>query len=168
MSASRNAAIWYAPDGFDPGKGVNGRRMAGESLLRGWFRHAEVEEWVGLTHGPSDGAAFAAMAREFGRGRPVRTARLDAAAGIAPVGTVFFSGPNFAAEAWRRAVYGATAYGICGVTHTISTKAVMEGAWHLRAAPQTEWDAVICTSRAVRAAVGMQMDLIDRDRKSVV
>lgn len=161
MSAARNAAIWYAPDGFDPAKGVNGRRMAGESFLRGWFRHADVEEWVALTHGPSDGAAFSAAARAEGRGLPARTVRLDDARAIAPVGAMFFSGPNYAAEAWRRELWGAAAYAICGVTHTISTKAVMEGAWHLRASPQAPWDAVICTSRAVRDAVGMQMDLID-------
>lgn len=161
MTAGRNAAIWYAPDGYDPKKGLNGRRMMGESLLRGWFRHAEVEEWVALTHGPTDAQAFSARAAEYGPGKPVRTVRLDAAHGIAPVGTVFFSGPNYAVETWRRAVYGATAYGICGLTHTISTKAVMEGAWHLRASPQVEWDAVICTSTAARAAVTMQMDLID-------
>lgn len=58
MTAGRNAAIWYAPDGYDPKKGLNGRRMMGESLLRGWFRHAEVEEWVALTHGPTDAQAF--------------------------------------------------------------------------------------------------------------
>jgi len=74
---------------------------------------------------------------------------------------MFISGPNFATEAWRRSLWGQTAYSICGITHTISTKAVMEGAWHLRASPQTEWDAVICTSRAVKAAVSSQMDLID-------
>lgn len=159
--AARNAAIWYAPDGYDPGKGVNGRRMAGESFLRGWFRHAEVEEWVALTHGPSDGAAFEALAAELVPGQRARSVRLDHVPAMAPVRTMFFSGPNYATEAWRREVWGATAYSICGITHTISTKAVMEGAWHLRAAPQAEWDAVICTSTSVKAAVGMQMDLID-------
>ena len=161
MTEGRNAAIWYAPDGYDPSRGLNGRRMMGESLLRGWFRHAEVDEWVALTHGLTDADAFSARAAALGRGKPVRTVRLDGARGIAPVGTVFFSGPNYAVETWRRAVYGATAYGICGLTHTISTKAVMEGAWHLRASPQMEWDAVICTSHAARKAVVMQMDLID-------
>jgi glycosyltransferase involved in cell wall biosynthesis len=160
-SAARNAAIWYAPDGYDPGKGVNGRRMAGESFLRGWFRHADVAEWVGVTHGPTDGAAFVAAARAEGRGLPARSVLLDDARSMAPLGTMFISGPNFSNETWRREVWGAAAYAICGVTHTISTKAVMDGAWHLRASPQMEWDAVICTSRAVKAAVGMQMDLID-------
>lgn len=157
----RSAAIWFAPDGFDPGKGVNGRRMAGDSFLRGWFRHAEVAEWLALTHGPGDAQRFRDLAEAANPGAPVRVERLENARAIAPVGTMFISGPNFATEAWRRSLWGATAYSICGITHTISTKAVMEGAWHLRTAPQAEWDAVICTSRAVKAAVGLQMDLID-------
>ena len=161
MSDDRNAAIWFAPDGFDPAKGVNGRRMAGESFIRGFFRHAVVDEVVGLTHGAGDAAAFAKLAAECGVTQPVRTARLEDARSIAPVGTVYFSGPNYAPEAWRRELWGATRYSICGITHTISTKAVMEGFWHLRAAPQAEWDAVICTSRAVHSALTTQFDLID-------
>lgn len=157
----RNAAIWFAPDGFDPAKGVNGRRMAGDSFLRGWLRHAKAEEWVAVTHGPADEAVFRRLVAEQRPGDPVRVARLEDARSIAPVGTMFFSGPNFATEAWRRALWGETAYSICGMTHTISTKAVMEGAFHLRTAPQAEWDAVICTSRAVRRAMTIQMDLID-------
>lgn len=158
---SRNAAIWFAPDGFDPEKGVNGRRMAGDSFLRGWFRHAEVDEWLAVTHGPGDAQQFRNLAQTRRPGDPVRVERLENARAIAPAGTMFFSGPNFATEAWRRSLWGQAAYSICGITHTISTKAVMEGAWHLRAAPQAEWDAVICTSRAVKAAVSLQMDLID-------
>lgn len=161
QSPSRNAAIWFAPDGFDPEKGVNGRRMAGDSFLRGWFRHAAVDEWLALTHGPSDAQHFRILAEERRPGERVRVERLENARAIAPVGTMFISGPNFATEAWRRSLWGQGAYSICGITHTISTKAVMEGAWHLRASPQAEWDAVICTSRAVKAAVSLQMDLID-------
>jgi glycosyltransferase involved in cell wall biosynthesis len=161
QSPSRNAAIWFAPDGFDPEKGVNGRRMAGDSFLRGWFRHAVVDEWLALTHGPSDAHHFRSLADERRPGERIRVERLENARAIAPVGTMFISGPNFATEAWRRSLWGQAAYSICGITHTISTKAVMEGAWHLRASPQAEWDAVICTSRAVKAAVSLQMDLID-------
>ncbi len=161
MSVDRNAAIWFAPDGFDPAKGVNGRRMAGDSFIRGFFRHADVDEVVGLTHGQGDAKAFASLAAECGVTVPLRVARLEDARSIAPVGTVYFSGPNYAPEAWRRDLWGATRYSICGITHTISTKAVMEGFWHLRASPQAEWDAVICTSRAVHSALTTQLDLID-------
>jgi glycosyltransferase involved in cell wall biosynthesis len=158
---SANAAIWFAPDGFDPAKGVNGRRMAGDSFLRGWLQHARVDEWLAVTHGPGDEAAFRELVANQRLAEPIRVERLEDARAIAPVGTMFFSGPNFAAEAWRRALWGPSAYAICGITHTISTKAVMEGAWHLRAAPQAEWDAIICTSRAVQAALCLQMELID-------
>lgn len=158
---SRNAAIWFAPDGFDPEKGVNGRRMAGDSFLRGWFRHAAVEEWLAITHGPNDAQLFRTLSEARRPGERMRVERLENARAIAPVGTMYISGPNFATETWRRSLWGDTAYSICGITHTISTKAVMEGAWHLRASPQAEWDAVICTSRAVKAAVSLQMELID-------
>ena len=161
MGAERNAAIWYAPDGYDPAKGVNGRRMAGDSFIRGWFRHAEVAEWAAVTHGPVDERGFRALAADLCPGAPVRVERLENARAIAPIGTMFFSGPNYANETWRRALWGDTAYSICGITHTISTKAVMEGAWHLRASPQVEWDAVICTSRAVKAALEAQLEMID-------
>ncbi len=159
--AGRNAAIWFAPDGFDPAKGVNGRRMAGDSFLRGWFRHAEVSEWLALTHGPGDAQTFRDLAEAANPGATVRVERLENARAMAPVGTMFISGPNFATEAWRRSLWGMAAYSICGITHTVSTKAVMEGVWHLRTAPQAEWDAIICTSNAVRASVEVQMDLID-------
>lgn len=160
-SPARNAAIWYAADGFDPGRGVNGRRMAGESLLRGWFRHAQVSEFLGLTFGAGEAARFAALAADAGVRVPVRTANLDRAREMAPVGTLFYSGPVFTTEAWRREIWGQRAYSICGMTHTMSTRAVMEGMAVLRAAPQAEWDAVICTSRAVRAVLEGQLDLID-------
>ncbi len=135
--------------------------MAGDSFLRGWFQHADVSEWLALTHGPSDARVFRELVQTLHPDHVIRVERLENAKAIAPVGTLFFSGPNFATEAWRRSVWGASAYSICGITHTISTKAVMEGAWHLRTAPQMEWDAVICTSRAVKSAVSLQMDLID-------
>ncbi|MEY4984007.1 MAG: hypothetical protein RIR62_2273 [Pseudomonadota bacterium] len=158
----RNAAIWFAADGYDPAaKGVNGRRMAGESFLRGWFRHAQVPEFVALTHGPTDAALFADWAREMAPHRPARTVRLDSPAAMAPVGAVWYSGPNYAPEVWRRAVHGATRWSMVGLTHTMSTKAVMQGVFDLRCAPHQAWDAVICTSRAVRAAMDYQLDQVD-------
>ena len=33
----RNAAIYYLEDGFNPQKGLNGRRMAGQSFLKGFL-----------------------------------------------------------------------------------------------------------------------------------
>lgn len=158
----RNAAIWFAPDGYDPAaKGINGRRVAGESFLKGFLAHAEVEEFVCLTYGQGDAQAFADFAARRGVQRRMRGVRLDALQGLGGVRTISYPSPNFASECWRRAPYGAAAFSICGITHTTATKAVMQGMVDLRMAPQMPWDAVICTSRAVRDSVGVQMELTD-------
>lgn len=158
----RNAAIWFAPDGYDPkAKGINGRRVAGESFLRGFFRNADVDEFVCLAHGVSDAEVFAEFARREGVTKPLRGIKLEAEAGIAPLSTVSFPSPNFAAECWRRAPLGGTALSICGITHTTATKAVMQGMFDLRMSPQMAWDAVICTSASVKDSMDVQMALTD-------
>lgn len=162
MTAKRNAAIWFSADAYDPSaEGVNGRRMAGESFLQGWLRHADVDEVVALCHGRAGAADFMALAQTHRPDRPARCIPLDRPAGIAPVGAVWYSSPTFATEVWRRAVFGPRRWSMVGLTHTMSTKAVMQGLFDLRAAPHQDWDAVICTSRAVRAAMGVQLDQID-------
>ena len=103
-NASRNAAIWYAQDGFDPkAKGINGRRVAGESFLKGFLRHAEVDEFVLLSHGAAEVEPVKALAADLRPGKAVRHAPLLRPNSIAPVGTVFFPSPNYIAESWRRA-----------------------------------------------------------------
>lgn len=158
----RNAAIWYAQDGFDPAaKGINGRRVAGESFLKGFLRHADVDEFVLLSHGPKDIDPVRALAADLRPGMAVRHAPLASPAAIAPLGSLFFPSPNYTGEAWRRAAYGTGAWAISGITHTTSTTAVMQGFFDLRMAPVAEWDAVICTSKAVLASVLHQNELID-------
>lgn len=157
-----NAAIWYAQDGYDPAaKGINGRRVAGESFLRGYFAHAEVEEFVCLTYGRSDERHFREFAARQGVTKPLRAARLEDAASVAPLDVVNYPSPNFSRECWRRAQWGDRAYALCGITHTTATHAVMQGLYDLRSAPQMAWDAVICTSRSVQHSLSTQMDLAD-------
>ena len=166
MTRPQNAAIWYAQDGFDPAaKGINGRRVAGESFLKGFLRHADVEEFVFLSKMPDDIAPVRALAETLRPGIPVRSASLMRPISVAPVGTVFYPSPNYSAEAWRRIPYGTGAYALSGITHTTSTQAVMDGWMALRVAPVEDWDAVICTSHAVKASVSYQLDLIDAHLK---
>ncbi|NHB76889.1 glycosyltransferase family 4 protein [Rhodobacter calidifons] len=157
-----NAAIWFTSDGYDPARrGINGRRVAGESFLRGFFTHGRVEEFVSVAHTQGDHAAFAEMARAAGVTRPLRAVRLDAPAAMAPVEVLHYPAPISAAECWRRSVHGAAAWALCGVTHTTATKNVMQALFDLRAAPQMPWDAVICTSDAVQASLRRLMELAE-------
>ena len=166
-SPDRNAAIWYAQDGFEPtSKGINGRRVAGESFLKGFLRHAAVDEFVFLTKQAGELDPVKALSATLRPNMPVRPVTLLRPNQIAPVSTIFFPSPNFTAEAWRRAPYGTAAWSMCGITHTTSTAAVMQGFFDLRMAPVCEWDAVICTSQAVLSSVSYQMDLIDSHMRS--
>ncbi|MBN8631945.1 MAG: glycosyltransferase family 4 protein [Rhodobacterales bacterium] len=160
LMPATNAAIWFAADGYDPSKkGINGRRVAGESFLRGFFSHGDVEEFVSLAHSQSDHEAFAGLARAAGVTQPLRSVRLDAPRALAPV--EHYPAPIAATECWRRAQHGAAAWALCGVTHTTATRNVMQTLFDLRSAPQMPWDAVICTSRAVQASVRRLMELAE-------
>ncbi|TRD14402.1 glycosyltransferase family 4 protein [Palleronia caenipelagi] len=162
MTADRNAAIWYARDGFDPGKmGMNGRRVAGESFLEGFLTHADVDAFMGMSSSQAGLRQFRELAAKKAGRRPIHLYMLDNLSPQPPVSTVFFPSPTIAKEAWRRFDAGQTAFSICGITHTTSTAAVLQQFFDLRMAPVEPWDAIICTSRAVQASVNWQIDQID-------
>ena len=157
-----NAAIYFTADGYDPvKKGINGRRVAGESFLRGFFAHGDVTEFVAIAHAQADHDAFAEIARGQGVTRPVRAVRLDHPLAMAPVEVLSYPAPFPAAECWRRASCGAAAWALCGVTHTTATRNVMQTVFDLRSAPQMPWDAVMCTSNAVQASLRRLMELAE-------
>ncbi len=157
-----NAAIWFSEDGFDPiSKGINGRRVAGKSFLRGFFAHADVREFVSIAHSQADHAAFARFAAEEGVTRPLRAVRLETPGALAPVDIVSYPSPITPVECWRRAPHGAAAWALCGITHTTATLNVMQSVFDLRSAPQMPWDAVICTSQAVQASLRRLMELAE-------
>jgi glycosyltransferase involved in cell wall biosynthesis len=157
-----NAAIWYGPDGFDPqGKGINGRRVAGESFLRGFFRHSGVSEFVSLAHSSADHADFAARAAAEGVTAPLRPVAMYQPHLIAPVEVLYYPAPLNPVECWRRALHGPAAWALCGITHTTATQSVMNALFDLRSAPQMPWDAIICTSEAVQASLRRLMELAE-------
>ncbi|MCV6597072.1 MAG: glycosyltransferase family 4 protein [Mangrovicoccus sp.] len=159
---ARNAAIWYASDGYEPeSKGINGRRVAGASFLKGFLRHGDVDEFVSVSQSNRGHAAFAAalaQTRPEITHRAVHTSQL---ARLAPVGALYFPSPNFAQQCWQRQAYGMARYSICGITHTTATQGVMRGVFDLRAGPQAEWDGIICTSRAVQQSMLRNMEIAD-------
>ena len=44
----RNAAIYYLDDGFNPQNGQNGRRMAGQSFLKGFCNSQAPQRILGF------------------------------------------------------------------------------------------------------------------------
>ena len=76
-------------------------------------------------------------------------------AGSAPCTT---PGPNIAELAWLRRRAGDRAYSLAGVFHTTASAAAMDAVGRLLTAPVRAWDAMVCTSHAMRAMVVRQLD----------
>jgi len=155
-----NAAIYLNPEAFDTKtKALMGRHAAGESFLRGYRLHADVERhvfWNVAGRPTADMQAFVDAVEPSTK--PVTWLAAGDRRGIGRVGAVSLASPQIAREAWARRVLGDAAYGICGITHTTATARAMDAIGALLTAPVKPWDALICTSRAVRAAVERQLE----------
>src|ERR1700755_2135216 len=103
-----HAALLVHPDALEtPGGNVLGRRVAGESFLRGFLRHAAVDRvWLWQSAGGDRGDLGAAIRRLGAEGRK--------AGGVAPferarfrdAGVVHLPDPTLAKEAWARRPFG--------------------------------------------------------------
>ena len=152
------AVVFHADAVETPGKDLVGRRSAGQSFLRGWLAHAPGERVRILTQTTQAAEAFRALADEMGVDRPLDVRTLATGEDFTDLGTIFFPGPGYLNCAWLRERVGASSCSLVGVTHTVSTRRVLEGLQALLSEPVQPWDAVICTSPAVQGVVEAQFD----------
>ena len=156
----QNAAILFHADAYDTTTSrLLGRHSAAESFLRGFMRHAEIDELVlwNAANRPLD--EVNALLGAIGETRtPVRWLGAADRAGIGATGILNFPAPNISEETWRRRAVGPRSYAICGITHTTATARVMNLVSDLLIAPCEAYDTLICTSNAVRASVETQLN----------
>lgn len=153
-------AIFFHPDAIESkGKELVGRRSSGQSFLKGFLAHVPGDIITAVTEGPNGAKAFETVARQLGETREIRTRTLRGQKGFLDAGAVFFPGPGYMGASWRRQRFDPTAGSLIGVTHTMSTRRVIESLHTLLAEPVEPWDAIICTSHAVKSVVQTQMDL---------
>lgn len=157
-----NAAIYLHPNGFDTtGAALLGRHSAGESFLRGFLRHADVDTFhFWNTAGESQAKIDALVERIETPRKPVRWIGQADRQHLRTPGVVYLPGPSLDAEAFHRQPYGTRSYAMCGVTHTTATATVMRILPDLLVAPVEGYDALICTSSAVREAVETQLSMM--------
>ena len=152
-------AIFFHPDAVEgAGKDLVGRRSAGQSFLRGFLSHVPGEAVHAVAEDGKAATAFGEAARALGETRPVTTWTLRGESDFTAAGTVFFPGPGYLSAAWRRQPFGADRCSLVGITHTVSTRRVIVGLHHLMLDPVEDWDAIICTSRAVHSVVARQLE----------
>lgn len=148
------AAIYFHPEGYTTaGPKLMGRNAAGESFLRGFLLHGQTDAFWAQVPDRRFGPAFAEAVRSAGRLEPVRLIDDRNMAALREAGTVYYPGPGIADHAWRRSFFGHGLWSLCGITHTTSSAGAMDSISELLTAPVQPWDAVICTSRAVRENV---------------
>ena len=154
------AAIYYHPEGYTTsGPKLMGRNAAGESFLRGFLKHSKASEFWAQVQKPEHGQHFAQTVKAQGRAEAVKVVDKACLSALRDIGTVYYPGPGIGEHAFQRALAGGlgasarnphTAWSLCGITHTTSSAGAMDALAELITAPVQPWDAVICTSTAVK------------------
>ena len=145
-----NAAIYYQNEAFSTSlPKLMGRNAAGAGFLGGFARHGDVERFIGYARTRQEFEHFQAAIA----GKPAEWVPHGDLGGLAKAGTLFVYSPGIADFAWQRAPAGNAAFSVVGLTHTISSERVMEDVGRILTAPVEPWDALICTSRAVKEVI---------------
>lgn len=160
MSDAEIPAIFFHPDQIEgAGKDLVGRRSAGQSFLKGWLRHAGGAEVRAVTETNDGAKGFEEAARALGETRPMRVSVMRGGGDFTKAGTVFFPTPGYQRAPWLRQRFGQKSCSLVGITHTVSTRRIIDSLHTLHGEPIEDWDAIICTSRAVRSVVRRQFEL---------
>ncbi|MFZ4806697.1 MAG: glycosyltransferase family 4 protein [Hyphomicrobiaceae bacterium] len=156
---SANAAIYFVPEAFTTkGPKLMGRNAAGESFLKGFARHAAVTDFNCFVTQRQDAGTFAEEIAAHGRAEPVRSLTAGTLPALETIGALHYPAPGLAEGAWHRALFGHHRWSLTGITHTTASARAMDGLVELLTAPVQPWDAIICTSTAVRDNVHRLFD----------
>jgi alpha-maltose-1-phosphate synthase len=151
----KTAAILYQPEGFDTrGQRLMGRHAAGEGFLKALARYGTAESLYCCTQDKKAFEDFAQRVRPWlANSRQMRWLPAGNLLALAEAGTLYRPDPLINKLAWQRRYVNQQAYSLCGVTHTLASKEVMEGIADLLIAPIQPWDAIICTSQTVKVTI---------------
>lgn len=149
------AAIYYHPEAYTTsGPKLMGRNAAGESFLRGFLTHSTTGEFWVQVENTEHARHFAATAKALGRDETVKAVDRRSLPALSQAGAIYYPGPGIGQHAWQRGIAGGPAghgaWSLCGITHTTSSAGAMDAIAELLSAPVQPWDAVICTSVAVK------------------
>lgn len=153
------ASIYFVPEGYATGgKKLMGRHAAGEGFLQAWAATHGGEAMSCCVGSEAHAREFLKMTQVVQSGAKVRWHGFGAAELPEGCGTIYLPGPDIADQARLRAAHGSRCYSLCGVTHTISSQGAQESLRSLATASVEPWDAVVCTSSVVKAAVERLLD----------
>ena len=151
--------LYHHPDAVQrQGAAIIGRRAAGSNMLAA----LAFEDTEGPVHGvvddPEDFEDFRALVHGLAPHRRVIAHFTAAPQSLSQLDATMLPGPGLAKFAWHRTRTNRAAWSLCGITHTIATCRMSKALFELCHAPLAPWDAIICTSQAVRAVVQNHLD----------
>ena len=137
-----------------PGVGdLNGRRWAGQQLLRCWARHAGSRPMAMANADPAQLEQLKPWLKSQGFSGELHSLGLLDPEPYRSWGGLFLPDPSIGRWAqWRQPV-GPAAFSLIGQIHTLSTPAALGHLQDLVTEPVQPWDALICSSSAGRDAV---------------
>ncbi|NBV89355.1 MAG: glycosyl transferase, partial [Betaproteobacteria bacterium] len=155
-----SAALFYHPEAYSTsGPKLMGRHAAGESFLRGFLQHAKQDQlWVQVQK-QEDAEGFRVAMANQGRTSTLGVVTRDSLPLLGQAQATFHPGPGLAEHAFQRSLYNPGSWSLCGITHTTSSAGAMDSITALLTAPVYEWDALICTSHAVKTNVTQLLQL---------
>ena len=137
-----------------PGGGaLNGRRWAGQQLLKSWAARSGSRPMALASPRPQALQQLLPFLRDQGFAGELNGLDLLAPENVIPWGGLFLPDPSIGRWAlWRQPV-GPSAFSLIGQIHTLSTPAALAHLQDLVGEPVQPWDALICSSTAGRSVV---------------
>ena len=144
-----------------PGGGeLNGRRWAGQQLLRCWARQAGSRP-MALAHAdPAQLEALKPWLKSHGFSGELHPLDLLNPEPFRAWGGFFLPDPSIGRWAQWRQTVGPAAFSLIGQIHTLSTPAALGHLQDLVTEPVQPWDAPICSSSAGRDALSRCWELV--------
>lgn len=151
-----SVAFLYESDAHVERPGIVGRQVAGSEFIDAYLRHGQWQNMVAVVRNQASRDSIAARFREHLRA--VRSAQSLAIVPMPAFHERFFPEPParslhlpYPLEpelAWARHHAGPHAFSLSGITHTISTRGVMQRFCNLVTGPFEAYDTMFCISRA--------------------
>lgn len=157
-----NAAFYFDADAYTESHGrvgsatgpagLMGRQVAGKEFLDAYLSHGRWSQLHAVVRSQDRSEPLVRICQEHPSSRRQErklSIHLEKSfVASPPTGVLHFPCPPDARFVWMRQATGSP-FGLCGVTHTLSTVAAVQALCDLLVAPFEECDALICTSRAV-------------------
>ena len=159
-------ALYYQADAYSISKKkLMGRNAAGSSFLRALLDYGfKDKEVVSYTESDACSRNLEDIISQHHRQLQLRQINKLNMGALAASEGLYYPGPDISRLANYRSLFSCYDWSLCGITHTTSSAAAMDAVASWATSPVYPWDAIICTSSAVKSNVEVvlqaQIDLL--------